>query len=88
MPTPSAQPGAGDTYVQLHQGQQVLLGGSEDGICLRAGDRLIRVAVRVVEDSRGGLCDDHTLLGLEESADLRSEGPQGKGGPSRGTRRA
>lgn len=39
---PSQREGRGAaTYVQLHQGEQVLLGGSEDGIRLPAGDGLV-----------------------------------------------
>lgn len=41
-PSPRRQRG---THIQLHQGEQVLCGGSEDGICLLAGDRLVQGTV-------------------------------------------
>lgn len=65
-PTPT-RGGSGVTHIQLHQGEQVLCGGSEDGVCLLAGDRLVQGTVRVGEDSRWGLCNNHTLLGLEKN---------------------
>ena len=65
-PTP-ARGGSGVTHIQLHQGEQVLCGSSEDGVCLLAGNRFIQGTVRVGEDSRWGLCNNHILLGLEKN---------------------
>lgn len=66
-PVCSGRAGGLGTHVQLHQGEQVLLGGSEDGICLPAGDGLGSIALRVVADHRGRICDGHALLGLERN---------------------
>lgn len=73
------RPGSGGTYVQLHQGHQVLLGGMEDGVRLGAGNGLVQVAVRVVEDGGGRLCHQQALLGLERHGQ-RSEGGGREGG--------
>lgn len=43
--TAAGEGGRAATYVQLHQGEQVLLGGSEDGVCLPAADSLVGVGL-------------------------------------------
>lgn len=62
---PAVQKAGWGTYVQPHQREQVPFGCSEDGVCLPAGHSLIRVALQVVEDRGGRLCNHHALLGLE-----------------------
>lgn len=81
-PVCSGRAGGLGTHVQLHQGEQVLLGGSEDGICLPAGDGLGSIALRVVADHRGRLCDGHALLGLERNTGGVTGGTGGGRGDS------